>query len=110
MKMIKRADVMAILDGERKRNVPRWEIWRQAEAYGALDAIGRITKAVGELETEEERPRGRWLITEAFSHRVYCSVCYKTFAQTSWAVWEDGSLPRKFCPNCGAVMEEEVEE
>lgn len=48
--------------------------------------------------------RGEWEITDAYPHIVYCSVCYKRFAQTHWAVWEDGSLPRNFCPNCGADM------
>ena len=51
-----------------------------------------------------DRPQGEWKITDAWPHNVYCSECYKTFAQTRWEVWEDGSLPRKFCPNCGARM------
>ena len=50
---------------------------------------------------------GRWMVTDAYPHNVYCSECYKTFAQTHWAVWEDGSLPRNFCPNCGAKMDGE---
>lgn len=49
---------------------------------------------------------GRWLTTDAYPHRVYCSECYKTFAQAHWEIWEDGSLPRAYCPNCGARMEE----
>lgn len=56
---------------------------------------------------ESELKRGRWEITDAYPHNVYCSECYTRFAQTHWAVWEDGSLPRKFCPNCGARMESE---
>lgn len=48
---------------------------------------------------------GHWHITDAYPHNVYCSECHKRFAQTHWAVWEDGSLPRNFCPNCGAKME-----
>ena len=48
---------------------------------------------------------GRWQITDAYPHNVYCSECHKRFAQTHWAVWEDGSLPRAFCPNCGAKMD-----
>lgn len=48
---------------------------------------------------------GRWQITDPYPHNVYCSECHKRFAQTHWAVWEDGSLPRAYCPNCGAKME-----
>lgn len=53
---------------------------------------------------EPERKKGRWEITHAYPHNVHCSVCHKKFAQTHWVVWGDGSLPRNFCPNCGARM------
>lgn len=52
----------------------------------------------------KENIHGEWQITDAFPHNVYCSECHERFAQTHWAVWEDGSLPRNFCPNCGADM------
>lgn len=55
-------------------------------------------------DAELERKKGRWHITDAYPHNVYCSECHVKFAQTHWAVWEDGSLPRNFCPNCGADM------
>ena len=53
---------------------------------------------------------GEWLITDAYPHRVYCSNCHRTYAQDSWDVWVDGSLPRNFCPWCGANMRERVSE
>ena len=53
---------------------------------------------------QPERKREKWIITDAYPHNVYCSNCYKKYAQTHWAVWRDGSLPRDFCPNCGAEM------
>lgn len=52
----------------------------------------------------EETPQGEWKITKAYPHKVYCGECYKTYAQENWEVWKDGSLPRNFCPNCGASM------
>ena len=57
-----------------------------------------------EKDAQSGRKRGKWNITDAYPHNVYCSECYTRFAQTHWAVWEDGSLPRNFCPNCGADM------
>lgn len=53
---------------------------------------------------------GRWEITEAFPHNVYCSECHNRYAQTQWSVWGDGSLPRNYCPNCGAKMDGERRE
>ena len=54
-----------------------------------------------------ERKKGKWQITDAYPHNVYCSECHKKYAQTHWAVWEDGSLPRNFCPNCGTDMRDD---
>lgn len=51
-----------------------------------------------------KRPKGEWLRTDAYPHKIYCSVCYKTFADSQWKIWKDGGLPRAFCPNCGAEM------
>lgn len=71
--------------------------------YGMLDENIRVF--IEQQPTIEERKTGRWEITHAYPHNVYCSECHKKFAQTHWAVWKDGSLPRNFCPNCGAKME-----
>ena len=65
--------------------------------------VVEILKGLPSAEAEPVK-RGKWEITEAYPHNVYCSVCHKRFAQTHWAVWEDGSLPRAYCPNCGAKM------
>lgn len=58
------------------------------------------------LEDLEEVRHAQWHITDAYPHNVYCPECHTTFAQTHWVVWEDGSLPRNYCPACGAKMDE----
>ena len=67
------------------------------------DAYFALSKAIEAL-TVVERQSGVWEITDAYPHNVYCSNCHKKFSQTHWEIWKDGSLPRKFCPNCGARM------
>ena len=64
-----------------------------------------IWAADGYAESAQPRCTGHWHITDAYPHNVYCSECHKRFAQTHWAVWKDGSLPRNFCPNCGVKRE-----
>ena len=50
-----------------------------------------------------ERSRGVWLRTEAYPHRVYCSVCFATYLKNE--KWIDELLvPMNYCPNCGARM------
>lgn len=63
-----------------------------------------VRMTIRHMPTIEERKKGKWEITEAYPHNVYCSECHHKFAQTHWAVWEDGTLPRNYCPNCGADM------
>lgn len=52
-----------------------------------------------------EVKRGRWIRTDAYPHRIYCSNCYGTYALDHWGIWIDGSLPRVYCPNCGSRMD-----
>ena len=94
-------------------------ISRQAAIDGADAIIARDTSGNNDVvkamtawksyvealpSVQPERPKGKWNMTDAYPHNVYCSECHTRFAQTHWAVWEDGSLPRNFCPNCGAYM------
>lgn len=71
------------------------------------DAVFALDKAIESLSADVAPVRhGCWQITDAYPHNVYCSECHTKCAQTHWAVWEDGSLPRRYCPNCGARMDE----
>lgn len=59
------------------------------------------------LDVEPVRHR-RWLRTDAYPHRIYCSECYATFIRNDeFLHLED--IPHNYCPNCGARMDE-VEE
>ena len=81
-----------------------WEIEGDPAKNAVCETVADAIEMVKNMETIKPRPRGEWQITDAYPHNVHCSVCHKRFAQTHWAVWEDGTLPRNFCPNCGADM------
>ena len=77
----------------------------QSGCWVRYKAMEQVVKEQPTVEAEPVR-HGYWQITEAYPHNVYCSECHTKFAQTHWAVWEDGSLPRYYCPHCGARMSE----
>lgn len=59
------------------------------------------------LKMEETRivKHGHWfLLDECANAGVYCSVCHKKVYKEDYA---NQKLKSKFCPNCGAVMDEE---
>lgn len=86
------------------QEVYRMEAYRQARGHSIEY---KTIEEVSKMFPDEARKTGEWQISDAYPHNVYCSECHKKFAQTHWAVWEDGSLPRNFCPNCGARMEKD---
>ena len=49
--------------------------------------------------------RGEWLVTDAYPHRVYCSLCYKTNVPNEEWLHEKNDYP-KYCMWCGAKMED----
>ena len=89
---IKKEDVQNIIFAEDiDSQYPRMDISARVHDLPAADVV--------------EVKHGKWNATDAYPHNVYCTNCHTTFAQTHWKVWEDGSLPRNYCPNCGAKME-----
>ena len=54
---------------------------------------------------------GKWLKTDAYPHKVYCSLCYKTYvtneeiiAGMSWS-YPSYCTEAEYCPHCGARMD-----
>ena len=85
-------------------------------SQGRLKTIAIVASIEADLRNEDitptiniqERKVGKWLETEAFPHRIYCSECYKTYIPNKyWCEWQEGIMPRNYCPNCGAKMENE---
>lgn len=80
---------------------------KKTESELMLGALSTFLRVLDITPTADVAPikHGYWQITDAYPHNVYCSECHTKYAQTHWGVWEDGSLPRRFCPNCGARMD-----
>ena len=69
---------------------------------------GDVLDDLEDYPAADVRPvrRGRWNRTDAYPHRLYCSVCYKTYLKND-ELLERWEFPLNFCPNCGADMREE---
>lgn len=52
---------------------------------------------------------GRWLRTDAYPHRIYCSECYATFIRNDEFL-KLNDIPHGYCPNCGAKMDGQNDE
>lgn len=94
-------------------NCPRYDIDHTQDAQrcciqlinDAADALEAADERIAELEKQLPK-EGEWLRTDAFPHRIYCSVCYKTYVPNDrWQIWVDDELPKNYCPNCGAKMQ-----
>lgn len=56
---------------------------------------------------ETDRKHGHWFaLDECANEGVYCSVCHKKVYKLNYA---NQKLKSKYCPNCGAIMDEKEE-
>ena len=62
-----------------------------------------IKEAIKELEQEPTRKKRKWLNKDASGYHFYgkCSECGQEFCVDAWYTQN-----MKFCPNCGAKMDE----
>ena len=77
------------------------------ESRGLMLAKDLLQKAPA-ADVEPVR-RGKWLKTDTYPHRVYCSECYKTYVTNEEVIQGRGWAPvycteAEFCPHCGAKM------
>lgn len=97
---------------EREAVVSRLEKVNMDTYYGFTAAVqfgvDHAIQCIEEAPAADVAPvrHGRWLTTDAYPHRLYCSICYKTYAKN--AKWvNELDLPTNYCPNCGAKMDGE---
>jgi hypothetical protein len=72
-----------------------------------LNGINSAKEIINECVTIDAVPvvRGEWVVTDAYPHRVYCSLCHKTNVPNEESLFERNEYP-KFCMWCGAKMED----
>lgn len=69
-----------------------------------VDIHGDIEGDYDILEKYEEPKMGQWvLLDECANSGYYCSECHKKIVKEGWS---DTVKKIKYCPNCGAKMEE----
>ncbi len=86
---------------------------KSAECFGHF---GVLVKAIEEIADEcaadvVEVKHGEWFRTDAYPHRVYCSLCFKTYVTNEEAIqgrsWQHSvyCTEAEYCPHCGARMD-----
>ena len=107
--LIRRSDAENIFRNARKHLKP--ENYSGQEFFirdNILLNAEQIVHSIPAVDAVEVR-HGRWLVTDAYPHNVYCSECYKTYVQDHWQIWQDkpgdGGIERNYCPHCGARMD-----
>lgn len=82
----------------------------RAYGKGVRDAM----KDVDDQPTVDAVPlvHGHWRRGKSYPHNIYCSNCFRTYVPNEEIeIWKDRTrLPRNYCPECGALMDEVVTE
>ena len=81
-------DVQPVLDYSHNKNIRVCTV-DLLEALPVVDAVPVV--------------RGGGVVTDAYPHRVYCSLCYKTNVPNEEWLYEKNDYP-KYCMWCGAKM------
>lgn len=88
---------------------PYWDMFECRELERAPEWDGHTpAQAIERIRKLEPVRHGRWLHTDAYPHRVYCSCCYRTIITNAELMYRY-EIPTNFCPYCGAKMDVEVE-
>ena len=83
---------------------PYWDMFECRELERAPEWDGHTpAQAIERIRKLEPVRHGRWLHTDAYPHRVYCSCCYRTIITNAELMYRY-EIPTNFCPNCGANM------
>ena len=65
------------------------------------DYFATEEEAIEVWNRRADRQTGKWIVD---GHHIQCNVCHVYMCDTDR---EGDSIPRSFCPNCGAKMERE---
>ena len=86
------------------------DILKPEFVHGRWDARYVAEHDIVDAPTVDASPvkHGHWIRGESYPHHIYCSRCYRTYVPNDeMELWKDWTiLPRKYCPECGASMDE----
>lgn len=92
-----------LIDADKLKAHYAW--WKGGTRELTMDEAKSDFDTIIDLQPTIEQKKGRWLRTDAYPHRRYCSECYATFIRNDeFLRLED--MPHNYCPNCGAKMNE----
>lgn len=100
---------------EAKENACKWECGGDPDCpwntpNGNTHEKCEFMRAIDECNTADVAPvvHGHWIRGKAYPHHIFCSNCYRTYVPNDETeMWKDQTrLPRNYCPDCGAKMDE----